>query len=73
MMPRLACMSEVTDRRLGFVDAMNGKAGADGKSLSLFDRARVRKWWNTEVPEMVRAIPENWLPLMSESATGTGG
>ena len=72
-MPRLACMAEVTDRRLGFADAMNGKRGARGKSLSPFDRARVRKWWMSELPEMFVEIPKDWLPLMSECATGTGG
>ena len=72
-MPRLACMAEVTGRKLGFADAMNGKRGADGKSLSAFDRTRVRKWWTSELPEMFAEIPEDWLPLMSESATETGG
>jgi hypothetical protein len=72
-MPRLACMAEVTDRKLGFVEAMNGSRGADGKTLSVFDRVRVRKWWNSEFPEMVSGIPPEWLPQMRQPATGTGG
>jgi hypothetical protein len=73
VMPRLPCMSEVTDRGLAFADAMNGKAGTDGKSISVFDRARVRKWWTAEVPEMFARIPADWLPEMTEAATGTAG
>ena len=72
-MPRLACMAEVTDRKLRFADAMNGISGADGKTLSVFDRARVRKWWNTDFPAMVSRIPAAWLPEIRADATGTGG
>ncbi len=72
-MPRLSCMAEVTDRKLGFADAMNGASGADGKTLSVFDRARVRKWWTTDFPAMVSRIPAAWLPAMRSDATGTGG
>jgi len=61
-MPRLACMGAVTDRGLTFMDAMNGKAGSDGRNLALLDRPRVRKWWTKEVPEMFGRIPAEWLP-----------
>ena len=63
-MPRLACMSEVTDRGLRFEDAMNGKLGSDGRNLALLDRPRVRKWWTRDFPEMIRSIPSDWLPEM---------
>jgi hypothetical protein len=72
-LPRLACMSEVTDRGLSFAEAMNGKFGADGKGLSIFDRLRVRKWWTDELPQVFREIPTEWLPEMRAQATGTGG
>jgi hypothetical protein len=72
-MPLLSCMAEVTDRKLRFADAMNGKPGADGRTLSLFDRARVRKWWNLDFPTMAARIPPSWLPETRSDATGTGG
>lgn len=72
-LPRLACMAEVTDRKLRFADAMNGKPGADGKALSVFDRHRARKWWTNEVPKVFQRIPAEWLPEMSEPTTGTMG
>ena len=72
-MPRLACMSEVTDRGLSFEDALAG-AGAgtspnDLAPLNLFDKARVRKWWHQELPKMFRDIPADWLPAERESQT----
>ena len=72
-MPRLACMSEVTDRRLGFAEAMNGEPGPDGKSLSVFDRKGVRKGWTSELPETFAQIPGDWLPQMTDARTGTRG
>ncbi len=72
-LPRLACMSEVTDRGLSFAEAMNGKVWTDGKGLSIFDRLRVRKWWTDELPRVFGEIPTEWLPEMRAQATGTGG
>jgi len=66
-MPRLACMSEVTDRGLSFEESMAG-VGVNGQSpLSMFDKARVRKWWEQELPKMFSAIPADWLPATRES------
>jgi hypothetical protein len=65
-MPRLACMSQVTDRGLTFVDAMNGVSKNGQRPLALFDKARVRKWWNQEIPVFYKeGIPEHWLPEMN--------
>lgn len=63
--PRLPCMSEVTDKRLTFTEAMSGVA-KDGKpSLSLFDKQRVVRWWTKELPKFfIEEIPEHWLPEM---------
>ena len=58
---------------LSFAEAMNGKFGADGKGLSIFDRLRVRKWWTDELPQIFSEIPTEWLPEMRAQATGTGG
>ena len=63
-MPQLACMSEVTDRELSFEDAMKGKPGVDGRPVALFDKTRVRQWWERELPEMFELIPSLWLPQM---------
>jgi hypothetical protein len=63
MMPRLACMSQVTDRGLTFLEAMNGVSKNGQGPLALFDKARVRKWWNEELPVFYnRGIPALWLP-----------
>ena len=64
-MPRLICMSEVTDRGLMFEDAMNGLSKPGGTSLSLFNKVRVRQWWERELPELFfETIPPLWLPEM---------
>jgi hypothetical protein len=64
-MPRLNCMSQVTDRGLMFEDAMNGLAKPGGTALTLFNRVRVRQWWEGELPELFfEKIPSLWLPEM---------
>ncbi len=68
VMPSLACLAEVTDRRLLFEEAMDGKVGADGRSVSILDRHRVRKWWTVEFPAMMQKIPGEWLPASSGRA-----
>ena len=37
-MPLLVCMLEVTKRKLGFVEAYEGKAGPDGTAIAFLDR-----------------------------------
>jgi hypothetical protein len=68
MMPALTCMSEVTDRGLTFTAAMNGEAREGGQPLSLFDRARVNRWWSRDVPTFFSKIPRDWLPLAAADA-----
>lgn len=70
-MPRLACMSEVADRGLNFEDAMSeARLSVNGlPPLNLFDKARVRKWWQVLLPEMFDQIPADWLPATRESET----
>jgi hypothetical protein len=63
MMPALTCMSEVTDRGLTFTAAMNAEAKAGGQPLSLFNRARVNRWWSRDVPAFFDSLPRDWLPL----------
>ena len=65
-MPRLACMSEVTDRGLTFEEAIAGKTGEGHRALNMFDKARVRRWWGEELPKMFSTIPSNWLPASRE-------
>lgn len=61
-MPRLACMSDVTDRGLTFEQALAGERGSGDYPLGMFDIARVRKWWDRELVSMFSAIPAEWLP-----------
>jgi hypothetical protein len=63
LMPALTCMAQVTDRGLTFQDAMNGVAPEGQEPLSLFDRARVNRWWSRDVPEFMGQLPREWLPL----------
>ncbi|HEY5288444.1 MAG TPA: hypothetical protein VIJ59_00275, partial [Caulobacteraceae bacterium] len=68
-MPRLICMKEVTKRRLGFVEAYEGKKGADGTAVAFLDRVRVRNWWTKEVPGALFAeVPTEWFPGFPETA-----
>lgn len=64
LMPRLSCMSQVTDRHLTFVDAMNGVTKPGTPSLSFFDQERVAVWWEREMPQFFASIPALWLPAM---------
>jgi hypothetical protein len=62
MMPALTCMAQVTDRGLTFAEAMDGRGKDGGEPLSLFDRARVNRWWTRDVPEFFGQLPAEWLP-----------
>ena len=61
--PQLACMSHVTDRELTFQDAMDGAANNGLPPMSLFDRARVHRWWSRDVPAFFGSFPPEWLPM----------
>jgi hypothetical protein len=63
VLPALACMSQVTDRELTFVEALSGVSKGDAGPLSLFDRARVNRWWSRDIPQFFDSIPAEWLPL----------
>jgi hypothetical protein len=63
IMPALFCMAQVTDRGMTFVEALNGEAKGGAEPLSLFDRARVNRWWSRDVPEFFGQMPAEWLPM----------
>ncbi len=64
LMPKLSCMSQVTDRHLTFADAMNSVAKVGSPPLSFFDQERVALWWERDLPPFFSAIPALWLPAM---------
>lgn len=64
LMPRLSCMSQVTDRHLTFAEAMSGVTKPGTPALSFFDQERVALWWERELPGFFGAIPTLWLPAM---------
>jgi hypothetical protein len=66
VMPALTCMAQVTDRGLTFEAAIDWVAKDEWGPLSLFDRARVNRWWSRDVPQFFRAFPSEWLPLPRE-------
>src|SRR5271166_282438 len=63
LMPALTCMAQVTDRGLTYAEAMTGGTKGGHEPLSLFDRARVNRWWSRDVPEFFGRLPPDWLPL----------
>ncbi len=72
LMPKLACMSQVTDRGLTFTEAMNGVNKPGAAPLSFFDQERVATWWENELPLFFMSIPPLWLPAMPRfNAPGT--
>jgi len=71
VMPALTCMAQVTDRELTFSEAMGGGSKGDSGPLSLFDRARVNRWWSQDVPNFFESIPAGWLPLPRQSVSRT--
>ena len=73
MMPALTCMAQVTDRGLTFEQAMEACAKNGDEPLSLFDRARVNKWWTRDVPKFFGQIPADWVPLPSSAAVALEG
>ncbi len=68
MLPHLACMSQVTDRGLTFREAMDGVQKDTAVPLSLFDRARVNRWWTREIPAFFDVFPREWLPMGGSDA-----
>ncbi|MGH7120587.1 MAG: hypothetical protein ACREFP_16630 [Acetobacteraceae bacterium] len=66
VLPALTCMAEVTDRGLTFEQAMNGAVGIGERPLSLFDRARVNRWWSRDIPKFFAGLPAEWLPMPRE-------
>lgn len=65
LMPKLSCMSAVTDRGMTFAEAMtDGFVKPGHPPLSFFDVERVALWWERELPKFFGQIPELWLPAM---------
>lgn len=73
VMPALSCMAQVTDRGLTFAEAMNGEAKGGTEPLSLFDRARVNRWWSRDVPQFFGQMPAEWLPMPLGTAAPQDG
>ncbi|MGB5083359.1 MAG: zeta toxin family protein [Methylocystis silviterrae] len=64
-LPRLPCMSQVTDRGLTFLEAMTGIVKPGQAPMSFFDQSRVKNWWSRELPGFfLERIPSLWLPDM---------
>jgi hypothetical protein len=68
MFPHLACMAQVTDRGLTFREAMEGEVKGAEPPLSLFDRARVNRWWSRDIPAFFGTFPRDWLPAPAAEA-----
>lgn len=69
MMPALGCMAEVTDRGLTFAEAAAGTVKPGQEPMSLFDPARVNKWWSIQIPKFFGQFPAEWLPTASAVST----
>ena len=67
-MPSLSCMAEVTNRGQSFADFANG-VQVDGHPVSsIFDRARVRRWFERDFPTFLGDVPADWLPRLGAGA-----
>ncbi|MEW9298634.1 hypothetical protein AB2M16_09625 [Acetobacter oryzifermentans] len=60
VMPTLGCAHEIDRRRIGFIEAADGRTKGDLPPLSLFDRQRSRLWRD----KMEKAFSDvtGWLP-----------
>lgn len=65
-MPALSCMAAVTDRGLSFSDFADGTQTPGLPRTSIFDRARVRRWFENDMPGFFNAIPSSWLPRLRD-------
>lgn len=62
--PALTPMRQVTDSKLHFADAADGKPPAVGEPLSFFDMERVSIWWEEAVPDFFHKIDPLWMPVL---------
>lgn len=66
-MPALSCMAAVTDRGLSFADFADGKQVAGFPNTSMFDRTRVRRWFERDMPAFFDTIPPGWMPRVAQA------
>lgn len=64
-MPALSCMAAVIDRGLSFPDFADGAQTPGFPRTSIFDRTRVRRWFEDDMPAFFNAILSSWLPRLS--------
>ncbi len=64
-MPALSCMAQVTDRGLTFADFIEGVQKEGHPTTSIFDRARVRRWFERDFPGFLSEIPAEYLPRLA--------
>lgn len=65
--PQLRTMPDVAARGLSYERYLSGAPLPAGQApIGPFDRARVRRWFETDVPAALRRIPAAWLPRLAE-------
>lgn len=62
VLPALGCMAQVTDRGLTFDEAAAGRQIDGFEKTSLFDQARVTRWWGKLMPAFFGALNPAWMP-----------
>ncbi len=70
--PRLACMSEVTNRALTFREATTALEKGGHSSMDRFDRTRTRLWFDKLVPAALSKVPALWLPVARQPEPEAG-
>ncbi|MCR0984162.1 DEAD/DEAH box helicase family protein [Roseomonas populi] len=62
LLPALGCMGQVTDRGLTFSAMARAEQAPGHEKTSLFDQARVGRWWNVQMPEFFGSLRPEWMP-----------
>lgn len=68
--PPLGCLAGVARLRMTYPAILTADYARVRAELGLFDLARVRRFWERDLPEFFAMIPSEWLPRGAVSAGG---
>jgi hypothetical protein len=72
LLPHLVCLDTIVERRMTFSQAGDRKRIGKIEPLSVFDAARVRKWWTVGLNTTFDRLPPLWLPAIPEMTSESG-
>lgn len=62
VLPALGCMEQVTARGLTFSAAASALQAEGHPKTSIFDQARIGRWWTVEMPRFFDRLRPEWMP-----------